>query len=457
MESPCSSNGAAQWMSEMGMEDPALFKHLDSLFSPASSDLTSSTGPGVSKTTDVLPSTISDFPLEHAKKTDVLGSVVNPSTCESLGAITKYERPQKLPKLICPDAPSEQLRQRNGVSMVQSSGNGLCMKPFMFERGPYLCQRNNQSEHQYHHYHQQERQYQHHRQQQQHRYLQKNQNQKQQSPMPNLQQQEDFLSLSSRLRGINSESISLSASAFQLEVGPSRRMISQESQITDSHSTAARREAPLSSGESVHGSQNSEFHHMQKMCTFVDNNPTAPSKTLAHTQDHIMAERKRREKLSQRFIALSAILPGLKKLDKASVLGDAIKYVKDLQARLVTLEEQAGRKMSMAVVKSSPVEVDAERLGTYDDKPVGLYQPEIEVRISGRNVLIRLHCDKMKGLLVKALVELENLQLSVANANILSFSDTTLDLTFSAQMEHGCELTVDDIVKALQDFFRRMK
>lgn len=34
----------------------------------------------------------------------------------------------------------------------------------------------------------------------------------------------------------------------------------------------------------------------------------------ALAQDHIMAERKRREKLSQRFIALSAILPGLKKV-----------------------------------------------------------------------------------------------------------------------------------------------
>lgn len=31
-------------------------------------------------------------------------------------------------------------------------------------------------------------------------------------------------------------------------------------------------------------------------------------------QDHVMAERKRREKLSQRFIALSAIIPGLKKV-----------------------------------------------------------------------------------------------------------------------------------------------
>ncbi|KAJ6315266.1 hypothetical protein OIU78_018702 [Salix suchowensis] len=55
---------------------------------------------------------------------------------------------------------------------------------------------------------------------------------------------------------------------------------------------------------------------------------------LSQSQDHIIAERKRREKLSQRFIALSAVVPGLKKMDKASVLGDAIKYLKQLQDKV---------------------------------------------------------------------------------------------------------------------------
>ncbi|KAL8554831.1 hypothetical protein ACS0TY_002856 [Phlomoides rotata] len=38
------------------------------------------------------------------------------------------------------------------------------------------------------------------------------------------------------------------------------------------------------------------------------------TRQLAQAQDHILAERKRREKLSQRFIALSALVPGLKKV-----------------------------------------------------------------------------------------------------------------------------------------------
>lgn len=41
---------------------------------------------------------------------------------------------------------------------------------------------------------------------------------------------------------------------------------------------------------------------------------------LSLPQDHIIAERKRREKLSQRFIALSALVPGLQKVCKIRLL-----------------------------------------------------------------------------------------------------------------------------------------
>lgn len=44
------------------------------------------------------------------------------------------------------------------------------------------------------------------------------------------------------------------------------------------------------------------------------------TRTPSHAQEHIMAERRRREKLSQRFIALSAILPGLKKVLFISII-----------------------------------------------------------------------------------------------------------------------------------------
>lgn len=46
----------------------------------------------------------------------------------------------------------------------------------------------------------------------------------------------------------------------------------------------------------------------------IANKAATITRNPIQAQDHVMAERKRREKLSQRFIALSAILPGLKKV-----------------------------------------------------------------------------------------------------------------------------------------------
>nr|CAD1828232.1 unnamed protein product [Ananas comosus var. bracteatus] len=68
-------------------------------------------------------------------------------------------------------------------------------------------------------------------------------------------------------------------------------------------------------------------------------------------QDHIVAERKRREKLNQRFIELSAAIPGLKKMDKASILEDAVKYVKELSEKVKTLEDQSPKTIESVVLR----------------------------------------------------------------------------------------------------------
>lgn len=189
----------------------------------------------------------------------------------------------------------------------------------------------------------------------------------------------------------------------------------------------------------------------------------APNKGSGNSQDHIMAERKRREKLSQRFIALSAIVPGLKKMDKASVLGDAIKYVKQLQDRIKALEQQPpeGTVQSVVYLKKEEVCNDDQDAPDKDSSEIknssseqdvteGMLSPQIKIRVVNRNILIHAHCEKRNGLLLKFLAELAKLQLTVVNASILSFSETNLDMTFNAQMEEGCHFTVKHIAKALQ-------
>ncbi|GAB4841686.1 hypothetical protein Ancab_022408 [Ancistrocladus abbreviatus] len=56
--------------------------------------------------------------------------------------------------------------------------------------------------------------------------------------------------------------------------------------------------------------------------------------------NHVEAERQRREKLNQRFYALRAVVPNISKMDKASLLGDAITYITDLQMKIRMLEAE---------------------------------------------------------------------------------------------------------------------
>ncbi|XP_044499657.1 transcription factor bHLH18-like [Mangifera indica] len=189
------------------------------------------------------------------------------------------------------------------------------------------------------------------------------------------------------------------------------------------------------------------INHGTKRCYSMIRTPS-----LAH--DHIMAERKRREKLSQRFIALSAIVPGLKKMDKASVLGDAIKYVKELQERVKVLEEQTKKKTveSVVFVKKSQVSSEdeisssGENFGGIPDAVL----PEIEARASDKDVLIRIHFENKKGFLPKMLTEIENLHLSIVNSSVLPFGNSTLDITIIAQKNEEFSLTIKDLVKDLR-------
>ncbi|KAI4340221.1 hypothetical protein MLD38_025081 [Melastoma candidum] len=68
--------------------------------------------------------------------------------------------------------------------------------------------------------------------------------------------------------------------------------------------------------------------------------------------NHVMAERRRREKLNERFIILRSLVPFVTKMDKASILGDTIEYVKQLREKIQDLE--ARNRQIEAKSRSSP-------------------------------------------------------------------------------------------------------
>ncbi|KAE9597383.1 hypothetical protein Lal_00029832 [Lupinus albus] len=205
-----------------------------------------------------------------------------------------------------------------------------------------------------------------------------------------------------------------------------------------------------------HDYEDKSFHNYDKQAN-KSANTTMTMRNTTQAQDHVLSERKRREKLNERFVALSAIVPGLKKMDKATVLGDAIKYLKQLQERVKTLEKQASKETveSAVVVKRSIIFTDDDN-SSYSNENFNQTIPEMEARVCGKEVLIRIHCDKHNGRSATILNELEKYHLTIQSTSFVPFGNNTIDITIVAQMnkEHG--VTAKDLIKYLRKSLKKL-
>ncbi|XP_027337131.1 transcription factor bHLH18-like [Abrus precatorius] len=190
-------------------------------------------------------------------------------------------------------------------------------------------------------------------------------------------------------------------------------------------------------------------HHKQESQEKHDNRKLKRCRSLSQTQHHILAERKRRENLTRMFIALSAIIPGLKKIDKASILNYTIDYVKYLEKRVKDLEEENKKKTESVIcfkMKKSNVSAAPDGL----DRPIKIC-PKVETRVSAKDVLIRVMCEKRKDIVPKLLAMLETYSLSIVCTTVLPFGNSTLNITSIAQMDQNFNTNIDNIVKVLTE------
>ncbi|KAM0022358.1 putative transcription factor bHLH family [Helianthus debilis subsp. tardiflorus] len=181
-------------------------------------------------------------------------------------------------------------------------------------------------------------------------------------------------------------------------------------------------------------------------------------------QEHVLAERKRREKLAERFISLSALLPGLKKMDKATVLEDACNYIIQLQTRVKELEHTNVKGKDIIQESAVILAGKSKFCGSHEDfasssddanylTSSSTCNPEIKARISGSKILVRIYCMKSSSLVLKTISEMESLNITITCFNVVPFNTAHL-IAITAQMNDDVVITAKYLVECLQSALR---
>ncbi|GJZ42404.1 transcription factor ALC-like protein, partial [Tanacetum coccineum] len=71
-------------------------------------------------------------------------------------------------------------------------------------------------------------------------------------------------------------------------------------------------------------------------------NPTRSSKRTRAAEIHNLSEKRRRSRINEKLKALQTLVPNSNKTDKASMLDEAIEYLKQLQLKVQTLAMRNG-------------------------------------------------------------------------------------------------------------------
>ncbi|KAB1219634.1 Transcription factor bHLH13 [Morella rubra] len=155
--------------------------------------------------------------------------------------------------------------------------------------------------------------------------------------------------------------------------------------------------------------------------------------------NHVEAERQRREKLNQRFYALRAVVPNISKMDKASLLGDAIAYINELQAKLKVMEGERERRGS-ASRDASPLEANPNAENPY--RP-----PDVDIQAAHDEVIVRVSCPLDSHPASRVIQAFKEAQVSVIESKIAAANDTVFH-TFVIKSQGSEQLTKEKLIAA---------
>nr|AKN09652.1 basic helix-loop-helix transcription factor [Salvia miltiorrhiza] len=138
---------------------------------------------------------------------------------------------------------------------------------------------------------------------------------------------------------------------------------------------------------------------------------TSPQKPASK---NLMAERRRRKRLNDRLSMLRSVVPRISKMDRASILGDTIDYMRELLGRINNLQEETHLFKDV-----KPNEILLRN------------SPKFQVERGNPDTRIEICCGGKPGLLLSTVTTLEALGVDIQQCVISCFNDFALQASCS--------------------------
>ncbi|XP_057491449.1 transcription factor bHLH93 [Actinidia eriantha] len=182
-----------------------------------------------------------------------------------------------------------------------------------------------------------------------------------------------------------------------------------------------------------------EFNSM----AFSGDRKNRAKKVEGQPSKNLMAERRRRKRLNDRLLMLRSIVPKISKMDRTSILGDTIDYMKELLEKVQNLREE-GTNVGMNQVNLMG---NLKELKTND--VLVRNSPKFDVERTNTDTRIEISCTPKPGLLLSTVNTLEALGLDVQQCVISCFNDFSMQASCSEGVQQRTIISSQDIKQAL--------
>ncbi|CAA0812168.1 Transcription factor GLABRA 3 [Striga hermonthica] len=216
-----------------------------------------------------------------------------------------------------------------------------------------------------------------------------------------------------------------------------------------------------------------KMHENYRLESVRNKNADSRPEVEENEKNHVLSERKRREKINERFMILGSIVPSGGKVDKVSILDHTIQYLSELERKVEELESYKASMELDSTAQTKPQDAAERTSGNYSPNKVTnsnkkssavkrkaseiertQAHDDITINVIDKDVLIEMRCPWKDCVLVEIMAAVNKLRMDTQNVQS-SNTDGILSLTIKAKCK-GLRATSASVIReALQKIIKK--